>query len=411
MSGQGQTVNPGGTLAPAEVVGRDKLVERLWRVLENRSVYMTAERRMGKTSVVRDKMGKEPRPGWRFVYLDVSRAATPLEFVELLVNATKDQLDSGKKARLFLEHVKKRLPNFITEISVFGAKIKLPPELGADWKSLLESLLADLTATRERSILAFDEVPLMLDAIKRGTERDRGAGQGEAVVMEVLDTLRAARQSDSSLRMIYTGSLGLHHVLTGLQTRGYQNDPTNDMTTVEVEPLAPEDATELARRLLVGEMIPCADPEQSARHLATVTDGMPYFVQHLVDGMAGAGTDGDPPTVDRLLTERLTDLRDPWHLRYYDERIDTHYPENLRATARAILDQLAAGTDPLSPPARAFDELTDGIDPAKAARDEDAVRATLRLLGLDSYLTKDPGDGRYRFRYAFIARVWRHLRK
>ena len=43
----------------------------------------------------------------------------------------------------------------------------------------------------------------MLDAIKRR----EGDIAGEALIMELLDTLRAARQ-EHELRMIYTGSLG-----------------------------------------------------------------------------------------------------------------------------------------------------------------------------------------------------------
>jgi hypothetical protein len=44
--------NPGGGLAPEEVVGRDALIADLWDKLERHSVMMTAERRMGKTSVL-----------------------------------------------------------------------------------------------------------------------------------------------------------------------------------------------------------------------------------------------------------------------------------------------------------------------------------------------------------------------
>jgi len=45
--------NPGGVLAPEDVIGRDKLIEQIWRVLENQSVVLTSERRVGKTSVIR----------------------------------------------------------------------------------------------------------------------------------------------------------------------------------------------------------------------------------------------------------------------------------------------------------------------------------------------------------------------
>ena len=50
--------NPGGGLAPEEVVGRDALIADLWDKLERHSVMMTAERRMGKTSVLRKMLAQ-----------------------------------------------------------------------------------------------------------------------------------------------------------------------------------------------------------------------------------------------------------------------------------------------------------------------------------------------------------------
>jgi hypothetical protein len=42
--------NPGGQLAANEVIGRDRLIAKLWQILERQSLVLTAERRMGKTS-------------------------------------------------------------------------------------------------------------------------------------------------------------------------------------------------------------------------------------------------------------------------------------------------------------------------------------------------------------------------
>ena len=108
--------------------------------------------------------------------------------------------------------------------------------------------------------------------------------------------------------------------------------------------------------------------------------------------------------MDRLIAKRFTDLRDPWHLRYYDERIDTHYPEALRPLARALLDQIAASETPST-----FEELVESIDPAQSARDPETVRTVIRLLGLDNYLSRNDGGGYY-FRYPFLTRIWKALR-
>jgi hypothetical protein len=347
-----QQANPGGILAPDEIVGRDKLVAQLWRALERRSLYLTAERRMGKTSVVRDKMGKAAPEGWAVIYLDASRAVSPLQFVEALSEASRPHLEKVKKVKFaFYELVNNLAGTSITA----GVGIKLPDDLGIHWKRLLETLARDLAALRPHVVLALDELPLMLDAFKRRQPADAIAG--EALIMELLDTLRAVRQ-ENDLRMIYTGSLGLHHVLTVLREQGYQNDPVNDMMRVDLEPLTHADATELARRLLRGEQIACENVDAVASHLARETDGIAYYIQHIVAEMGMNEAEGTVEEIDRCLKARLTDPLDPWQLNYYDERIDTHYPEAYRPIARAVLDQLAMGQP------KTLLELTEGIDPA-----------------------------------------------
>jgi hypothetical protein len=389
-----QKANPGGMLAPDEVVGRDALVAQLWRVLEKRGLYITAERRMGKTSVVRDKMGKATPDGWALVYLDVSKAISLLQFIDALLQTCQIHLNTGSKAKFVFHKLAAKLSGLNIKA---GLDIKLPDHLAPDWKTLLESLLSDLAVVQPRIVLAFDELPLMLDAIKRRP----GGMEGEAQIMELLDTLRAARQ-EHDLRMIYTGSLGLHHVMTVLQEQGYQNDPINDMQLIDLEPLTPEFATELARRLLHGESILCADTEAVAAHLAHTTDGIPYYIQHLVWDIAMRDDQATTAIVDSCLKTRLIDPLDPWRLTYYDNRIDTHYPASYRPVARAVLDQLAIGQP------QTLQQLTEGINPTKIERSIETVRKVVTLLGLDHYITRE--EQQYRFRSPFILRIWRNVR-
>jgi len=347
---------------------------------------------MGKSSVVRDKMGSAPPTGCRLVYLDVSDADTPLAFVDGLFREAKRLLGAGAKIRLGAIEIFRR---FVPDLEL-PQGIKLPETLAPHWKEMLRAVLADFANSETRVILAFDEMPLMLDKIKRGS--------GEGVAMDVLDTLRRERQSDKRLRMLYTGSLGLHHVLTGLQDANYQNAPLNDMKLVELGPLSEQFATELALRLLYGMEIPADDLEQLARHLARITDGMPFYIQNPVGDLADCGEHCDTATADGLLTERLTDLADPWDLGYYEKRIDTHYQPDQRPIAKAFLDQLAASDTP-----RTFEELVDGLNSKKIVAESELAQRTVELLGKDHYIAQDE-DGAYMFRYPLIARAWRYKR-
>src|SRR6516164_7634610 len=71
--------NPGGQLPIDEILGRDRVIDQLWDVVERNSVVMTAERRIGKTSIVR-KMHAQPRQGWVPVLQDLERIHTADEF-------------------------------------------------------------------------------------------------------------------------------------------------------------------------------------------------------------------------------------------------------------------------------------------------------------------------------------------
>ena len=57
-------------VGPKNVVGRDKLIEIIWKKLETRSLQFTAERRVGKTTVM-TKMAAEPKAGYEVLFMDL----------------------------------------------------------------------------------------------------------------------------------------------------------------------------------------------------------------------------------------------------------------------------------------------------------------------------------------------------
>jgi hypothetical protein len=264
--------NPGGYIPPSEVVGRDALIQRLWDILGRQSLILTAERRIGKTSILR-KMEAEPPPGKLPIFHELENLNTPSEFVQTVVNDVKAHLSRSK-----------RIGRQVTEFfNRFGGgtvgNFKLPNNVDLDWKPLLTQTIEHLVTHQEDTLVfLWDEMPMMLDNIKRN--------DGEAVAMDVLNTLRLLRQMYPDLRMVYTGSIGLHHVLTSLKQTGYINAPTNDMHTVDVPPLSDTDASDLARQLLDGENIQPNEPEQTAQTIAGAVDNHPFYIHHIVDAFS-----------------------------------------------------------------------------------------------------------------------------
>lgn len=383
--------NPGGEIAPSEVFGRDSLIQKLWRILERQSLVLSAERRMGKTCVVK-KMTKEAPEDYLTVYRDLEGVRSPIEFVETIFQDVERHLSSFKRLAEGTRQLVKELGG--TEI---GGVIKLPEIAAPDWKRLLMKTLEDLVKQQEskdRKVIFFwDEMPLMLYNIKKR--------QGEEAAMEVLDTLRSLRQMFPQLRMVFTGSIGLHNVLTSLKRVGYANAPTNDMKMEDVPPLLLADAENLAYRLLDGENILTTNRHATAKAIATSVDGIPYFVHHIIDQLVMQNSLASEEKVEEIVNNYLIDPHDPWHLRYYRERIDVYYPDADKPVALGILDLLAIAEQPLI-----FEDLFNQLQNHIVNPDKEQTRNVLTLLECDHYIIRQI-DGGLGFRFPLIQRYWR----
>jgi len=387
---------PGGIIAPTDVIGRDQLIARLWSILDGQSLVLTAERRMGKTTVIR-KMTAEPVESLRAVYMDVERVNSSTELVERTAQAIGGHLGRSNQARRWLEDLWSALGG--TE---FAGVLKLPDAKGLPWKTALERLLGGLAAhANPRVALIWDEFPWALQKIARA--------EREAVVVDLLDTLRGLRQMHPSLRLVFTGSIGLHHVLVGLQDRGWVHSPINDMRAVEIPPLAPPDAVHLALELVRGERLDGADATAAAELIARELDGVPYYIQHVAAKLADAGQAASPGAASRIIQDALTDPDDPWQLEHYRSRLTSYYGPT-SAAARALLDQLA--THGLLTPGDLHEALKLDFQPdndtarALCGPDREPLRRLLKLMQRDHYLTQD-ASGRLGFRFPLIRRWWR----
>ncbi|HEX8282558.1 MAG TPA: hypothetical protein VF588_04350 [Pyrinomonadaceae bacterium] len=380
--------NPGGIIPPTQIIGRDKLIQQLWRILEGRGLVLSAERRMGKTSIIK-KMVAEHSSDKLCFYQDLEGVRTPLEFVETIFGEVESHLSRSRRLAT-------KVRGWLKEVAGLevGGVVKFPETLAAHWKSLLARTIEDLVEQQEETVILFwDEMPLMLYNIK---ERE-----GESVAMEILDALRSLRLSHPKLRMVFTGSIGLHNVLTALKRAKYANDPTNDMDTVNVLPLSSTDAGDLALRLIEGEGIKAAVPRATAGAIAAAVDNVPYFIHHVVDQLVQRGGEADAAAVEEIISDSLTDPQDRWHLRYYRERIDVYYLPDERLFALNLLDVLSAGDRPLP-----FGETFNLLKTRLRTEDEEKARDVLTLLEKDHYIVRER-DGRYRFQFPLVRRFWR----
>lgn len=319
-------------------------------------------------------------------FRDLEGLRTPLEFVEAALQDVQQDLSDKERAMGGVRALLKELSG--TEIKGF----KLPRSVEQHWKTILTKTIEDLMAQQDGMVVFFwDEMPMMLDNINRDL--------GETVTMEILTTLRYLRQTHSNLRMVFTGSIGLHHVVTQLKKVGAAGATTNDMHQEEVTPLDLADAILLAQELLTGAKI---DVKNLARSIAESVDLVPYYIHHIVDELQQINLPITHQSISDIILDNLYNPSNRWDMAHYRERIDTYYEQSIVPIALGVLDELAVTANPL--PLQNLLQLLQ-VQSNLQNLDREILLKVLSLLQRDHYIVQQKGD--YAFRFPLIQQYWR----
>ncbi len=381
--------NPGGQIDPKNVVGRDGLIKRIWERLERQCVVIDSVRRIGKSSVIK-KMVAEPPDEWFPIYQDVESIQSADDFAQNVHNSVQE----------FLGHVKRGLNvsrAFLERIQLKWVSLK-----GRPWTEILESAVGDALEAKQGELLVlfWDEFPLMVENIRRA--------EGEEEAANVLSTLRSLRHNNrySKLRMVYTGSIGLHHVLAKIVAAKIPASPIDDMDKIEVSPLALDDARELARRIIRGERLPCKNFDQAASTIATEADRVPYYIHHIVSGLRRGGVTVDRQQIQAYVERQLRNVEDPWNLAYYQRRISPYYKKKDAPLVEIVLDALARNNKALKSDKllREVNTFSDSYD------DPNNLYRVLCLMERDHYLAQISNDT-YQFKFSLMRRWWKLNRR
>jgi hypothetical protein len=387
-------VNPGGRLTPAEVVGCDPFIGAMWDALRRQSVVLSGERRMGKTSVL-NKMAAEAPLELCAVKRSLQGVKSPEEFVRVLIADTERTLPGVLKPS-FGSRLRR---TGLRKVGVSVLSVEFEPPHAESWKDLATHAIDVLDREPDVPIvLLWDELPHMVANI-----RDN---RGPHVARDLLDLLRAARESRERIRMVFSGSIGLHHVVDGLRAAGGMWVPTHDMLPLDLPLLAEGDAGYLASELLRNERVACDDLDTVGTAIAEEVDRVPYYIHHTVNQLMTRQRAGRCGTVDAALVREvvdsvLADPLDPWQLHHYVDRIESYYGDEADYV-KALLDLIAAAPTALSV-AQIEAQVGAHVQPPSTER----LRDLLVLLCKDHYLTSHPA---YAFRLELVRRVWRARR-
>ena len=259
---------------------------------------------------------------------------------------------------------------------------------------MLTKAIEDVVENQDyKVVFLWDEIPFMLDNIGKVNQE---------AAMEILDTLRSLRQTYPDVRMAFTGSIGLHHIIKKLRQVGYSGEPINDMHPMDVPPLSLEDATELAIGLIQGENIKTLNLQITVKEIAKSVGCIPFYIHHVVNRLKFIDGAINHDIVTNIINDSVIDSLNPWQMEHYRDRIDNYYDSEQKTYALNILDILATDRS------LTFDELWNILSLNPNIQDQEMARTILRLLLKDYYLIQESGT--YSFRYQLVKKYWEFSR-
>ncbi len=353
-------------------------------------VLLTGPRRVGKTSIVHrvlDAMG--PSTGTLFV--DVEQHANPTEMFATIAAANCADAAFWSRIRAWFG---KRLGaglDRIEKVDVGVVKVELQAAMAGSWRDDARAIIGALAAAGHRTVLAIDELPLLVDRILK-----RDPAEAELF----LGVLRAAADGVPAVTWLLSGSVGLEPILhraglTGMIThlRAYPIDAWDEETTNgAVAALARATGLQLS-------------PATVASVHSLLGLGVPYHVQLLMDEVRRDVTRRGDRRVSGDDIARV--YRGPFltsavkaHLLHLETRLRTVLGEgdDLRL-ARDLLTQ-AAVVGVLEPADAVWlaDQLVEN-----ASQRAGALREVLEILEHDAYLTRSAAGWQFRSR---LVRDW-----
>ena len=374
----------------AKIVGRDAFITETWEKLELKSLYMNDLRRIGKTRII-EKMHAAPSAGWMAAFSDLEGTHTAEEFAARVYKDSATVLTKKQKALRKMSVLLGKAAG-----SEIMGVLKLPDGQPAPWKDVLRTTFDDMVEALgelpgTRMVFFWDEVPFMLDNIAKR--------QGKDTAMQVLDLLRELSQRHESIRLLLTGSIGIHHVLRSLWDEDYKGSPLNHMDLIQPGPLEQGHAVSFAKSEIARRRLSCIEADVCSAALSEWVSHVPFYIEKLAARLP-RGVSLTPVLIETELEKELRSDNSDWDLDYYRRRVKTVFPQTEKLVL-SILDQLAGAA--LS--ALSFQEIRKLVS-ARMEVDEEVLREHLKLLCMDHYLVRDESNA-YCFYLPLIRRWWK----
>jgi hypothetical protein len=398
-----------GTIPDPQIVGREKEIIKLLRLLKGQSVSVEQIRRMGKSLLLKklayicnaNKLPEEfKNENFKAKYFSFQGKQNLGEVIDLLIKELESlkewyKIDFTKT----YDYLRKLINSPKVKYEGVEFSVNLP-EYKKSWKEIFFKLLDDIADSQEKDesklILIFDELPIMLWEWYKERKHD------EAI--ELLDILRERRGQleTKGIRFIYCGSIGIKVVLNTFRKEfGYTGEPTNEMEDFTVDAMEKEEADFLCECfILSGFNINNKEKENCWNLIYNHSNGLPFYMAKLFNIFQ---TDFDNSITIEIVNQAYYKiLHDPKQHKAFNQLKDRLiiYYSNIEATTMIKVLSLLSKNENFLKEEEILQQFPNT---------DIALANSLYTLYGDNYLIRKVEDNNryYKFKYEIFRQWWK----
>ena len=362
-------------------------------VSEGTHTLLVAQRRMGKTSLVRELLRRlNGTPDIKTAFVDLEDARDPADAIVQISLASRHLQSIPRRAGELKEAILRRFRNVQLAAQYEEMRFQLRAEINSGtWKSKGDLLIQDLTRGDRKVVLAIDELSILVNRILKGRDY-RMLPENIEAAAEFLSWLRRnAQEHRGRLCLIVSGSVGIAPILkqAGLSAA------MNVFSAYELKPWSESTASDCLGELAAnyGVELPVAVREAVCRRLRCC---IPHHVQQFFDALhrqlrLAGRTDATLDDADTAYRGDMLAVRGQIDMDHYEERLKMVLGTDGYRVALELLAR-AASEGSLSPSSiETYKSKLDISQDAGAA----AVPFVLKVLVQDGYFTRQGEEFRF----------------
>ena len=373
------------------------------RIADGRHTLLTAQRRMGKTSLVRETLRRLAERGkFEPLFVDLEDAHGPEDAIAEIAAQTLAAQGSWLPIKRAFSNFLTQAGDRIEELAVTEVKVKLRAGIDrGNWRERGDAVFRALAEHEKPVVLAIDELPILVNRLLKGHDYkitpDRRQ-EAEAF----LSWLRKVGQAHRAIRLIVSGSVSLEPILrqAGLSAHA------NIFSPFELEPWSEKTAADCLEALALNYDLHLS-PDVRQRMCRKLRCCIPQHVQQFFDYLhedlrKARSSVATPEDVERVYDTCMLGIRGTIDLDHYRSRLEMVLGRDGCRVAIELLTEAATNGGVLTDQAIGrYDEYFSSLDEFLAV----PVTDVLPVLEHDGYLGRAP-DG-YRFVSGLIEGWWR----